>query len=95
MTAKKTKTKKTRTILVDNKRIAWTAVMDDGGKYRLGVVKEGEAGYHPAKEDSDLGGEFACRADAKAVADDLNKRLGLTGRQAAEIIMSSLGRPGR
>lgn len=58
---------------------------DDMGNYIPCIVKEGETGYHPTdwKWGTDL-------KEAEALADDYNKKLGLTEEEAYTIILQSM-----
>lgn len=58
---------------------------DPAKPYILGVAVEGEAGYHP----TDYPG-VATYDEAATWADELNKRLGLTSKRAAQIIASTM-----
>jgi hypothetical protein len=69
---------------------AYTVVIESDG-YRLGIAVEGEAGYHKVKDDSDAGGTFSSREEAKATADAYNEGLGLTKERSHEIVSSSMG----
>lgn len=76
--------------MIRGKRTAYVAVIDDKGAHRLGLAVEGEAGYHPAREDSDAGGSFATRDDALACAQRFNDRLGISAEDASRIVASSM-----
>ena len=71
-------------------RMVYTAVITKKG-VKMGLVVEGEAGYHPTKEDSDLGGSYKSYAEAKEVAAEMNKRGGYTPEEVAEVVASSIG----
>lgn len=73
------------------RRLAYVPVLDERGRHRLGIAEEGEPGYYNVKDDSDVGGTFASREAAQAVADSCNERLGLTPQEAADIVLSSVG----
>lgn len=70
---------------------AYTAVITESGKYRLGIAVEGEPGYYKVKEDSDAGGTFDSYDEAQGVAQAYNDGLGITAPRAAEIVASSMG----
>lgn len=74
---------------ITRKRSAYTAVIEERG-YCLGVAVEGEAGYHPVREDSDAGGTFETYELASACADAYNASLGLTKEEATRIVISTM-----
>lgn len=80
--------------MINGKRCAYTAIVDEGG-YRLGIAVEGEAGYHQCKDGTDAGGTFKTHEAASAVADAFNKNMGLSDEEAFKIVTStmSFGRP--
>lgn len=71
-----------------NPRMAFAVVIDrDRGGFTLGVAKEGEKGYHPYTR-------AACHPTfdaAQQVADQQNQLLGLTPKDAALIVASTMG----
>lgn len=82
---------KTKILGIRPREIAYTVVLDPQGKWRLGIAERNSPGYYPVKEESDAGGTFKNREEGQGIADDYNKRLGLTPLQAMEIVLSSLG----
>lgn len=93
----------TRTVIVSDKRRCYFVRLNDQGKWCLGIVTENEPGYNEVKPDSDVGGVFeddrgpdgkpklgTGEIHAHEVADELNKKLGLDKRDAANIITSSI-----
>lgn len=71
-------------------RLAYTAVLEEDGKYRLGIAKEGEPGYYKVDPTSDAGGEFPDMESAQKVADAYNENLGLSKVEAFEIVGSTM-----
>lgn len=74
-------------------RRAYVAVVEEGG-YRLGVAVEGENGYHPVREDSDVGGLFGTYDEADSIAKKMNEGLGLDPREVTKIVISTMRGPG-
>jgi hypothetical protein len=72
----------------------------EGKGYRVSIVFEYEAGHYPTGDDAWIGGDHAKRKpwfwghsyeEAKKVADDMNQqRLGLSPRDAAHIVTTSM-----
>lgn len=75
------------------KRKAYVAVIDEDGTHRLGIVVEGEKGYHKTKEDSDAGGPITTREEALKIAEAYNESLGLSPLEAAKIVASTMPGP--
>jgi len=74
------------------KRRAYVAVIDPKGKHKLVIAEEeGEPGFYPIPDDTDLGGSYQSREHALETAKECNKRLGLTAKEAAKIVASSMG----
>jgi hypothetical protein len=77
--------------IVEGKRWAFVAVLGEANPARLGVAVAGEPGYYPIPE-------FWCHADdygvMRAHADALNAERGLDLRSAAQIVASTMRRPG-
>lgn len=73
-------------------RLAYVAVITDGGEYRLGIAKEGESGYYAVDPTSDAGGDFNSHEEASKVADAYNENLGLSKEEAFKIIGSTMFR---
>ena len=71
-------------------RIAYTAVINEAGEIRLGVAKEGEAGYYATKDGSTAGGTFETLEAAREAADGFNERLGLSPKAAALIVLGTM-----
>ena len=71
------------------KRYAFVAIMSDAG-WALGVAVQDEDGYNPI-----VGKTFETREMAQGWADGLNKHIGLTPRQAIDIVVSTMQRQGR
>lgn len=67
-------------------RVAFAATMPQSGGFGLGLVGENENGYRPRPEL----GTFETWEDAHARAADLNEQLGLSKREAVEIVASSM-----
>lgn len=88
-------TKESNVTKTKQKRLAYTAVIDEKGQHRLGIATDGEAGYNKVREDSDAGGTFATREAANACADAYNEGLGLTKEEALEIVLSSMRGTGK
>jgi len=74
---------------VQTPRVAYTYV-SVGQKHRLAIVKEGEKGYEEVRPDSDLGGDYKTKKEVEFVADDMNKRLGLSKEDAAKIVAAAM-----
>ena len=72
-------------------RRAYVAVIDAKGRHKLGIAEEGEPGYYPLPDDSDLGGSYQSREHALSTAEEANKRLGLSKAEASAIVASSMG----
>jgi len=72
-------------------RRAYVAIIDPNGRHKLGIAEDGEPGYFPISDDSDLGGSYQNREHALETAEECNKRLGLTAKEAAKIVASSIG----
>lgn len=91
---KKTKKRKLRDkiVTVNGKAVAYVAVIDEKGDVRMGVATEGERGYTPVREDSDLGGTYSDYKVATLVADEMNERLGVSREDALKIVASSMFR---
>lgn len=66
--------------------VAYTSVLQDG-RWILGVAEKDEPGYGPVEKY----GAWPTKGEAQAVADDLNERMGVSAREAAEIVLSSIG----
>ena len=72
----------------------------EGRGFRVSVVFEYEAGHYPTGDDAFLAGDFTKKKpwfwgetyeEAKKVAEDMNReRLGLSAREAADIVTTSL-----
>ncbi len=71
-------------------KLAYTAVINDKGEYRLAIAKWGEAGYYGIKDDSDAGGTFDSLAEARTAADAYNERLGLSPLDALKIVWDTI-----
>lgn len=73
-------------------RMAYAVVIDrERGGFTLGVAKENENGYHPFTRAAC----FPTYERAQEVADQQNKLLGLTPREACLIVTSTMGGAGR
>jgi hypothetical protein len=73
-------------------RIAYVAVIYDGGN-RLGIAKEGEAGYYQLKKISDPYPSFPTHGEARECATKANERLGLSVDDVATIVASTMKKP--
>lgn len=60
-----------------------TALVDDHGAF-IGIVKEGDRGYYPTDW------RFKTYADAEAYAKEFNEKLGVTEKQAIEMVLRSM-----
>lgn len=67
--------------------LAYVAVISEEG-YGLGVAVRDQAGYHPLREPL----TFETYDEANTAARTMNERLGLSPREADEIIASSMRR---
>lgn len=67
---------------------AWTPIILDRG-FSLGIATKNEPGYQPLKDSTGL--TFDSWDEADKIADALNKRLGLSLKDAAKIVASSMG----
>lgn len=76
---------------VADRRRAYVAVVADDRTYRLGIATEGEAGYDRIREDSDAGAPFASMDDANRAARAYNDGLGLSEKDAMDIVLSTIG----
>lgn len=77
-------------MIIPDKRRAYFATLNPQGKWVLGIATENEKDYNLIKFDSDLGGEYKDKDDANQVANDANEKLGITPREAAMIVASSI-----
>jgi len=75
--------------LFAGKRYAFVSVLDDGGKWALGIAVLDEAGYDPI-----TGKTFATQAEAREWSEGLNKHIGLGPRDVLDIVASTM-RPAR
>lgn len=81
-----------RAIVEDAKkrvRCAYVAVIYDDG-HRLGIAREGEAGYYQVKKDGDLYPAFPTHEEASVCAWTANERLGLSAEDVADIVCSTM-----
>lgn len=72
----------------------------EGRGYRVSIVFEYEAGHYPTGDDAWIAGDISKRkpwfwghdlAAAKKIAEDMNRdRLGLSAREAADIVTTSM-----
>lgn len=71
--------------MVQRPRVAYTAVVQADG-FWVGVAQENIPGYAPAEHF----GVFQTYSEARNKADDLNKQLGLTAKDAFDIVISTM-----
>ena len=86
----KIKASPTKPPFLTEQRRAYVVVLENDG-WRLGIAVEGEAGYHKIREGSDAGGVIGSKDEAEAVAKAYNERLGISEKDAAAIMLSSVG----
>jgi len=73
-------------ILIDDKRVAYTPVMGDAmGKWVVAICIEHEPGYRPLHDYGPYADEKRCRD----IANNLNGKLNVTPKMAAEIVAST------
>ena len=65
---------------------AWTPIILDRG-FSLGIATKNERGYQPLKDSTGL--TFDSWDEADKIADALNKKLGLSLEEAANIVIST------
>ena len=75
-------------------RMVYTAIVTDTG-FRLGIAKEGEAGYYVIRKNSDAGGTFESYKAAQVVADAYNERLGVSKEDAFQVVCDTMRRQNR
>jgi len=64
---------------------AYVPVLNDDGKWALGIAVEDEAGYSPV-----TGMDFRTDQEARNFADGMNKHIGLDPYRTMEIVTSSM-----
>lgn len=69
-------------------RLAYTAIVDKNG-FTLGIAEENVRGYSP-DPNGERWGLYKTLDEARAAADELNTRMGLTPEEAMLIVLSSM-----
>lgn len=73
------------------KNLAWTPVIASSKGVSLGIAERDVAGYSPMRDPM----YFATWDEARKVADVMNARMGLSEKEAEDIVISSMAAQNR
>lgn len=76
-----------KSLRIGGRRVAYAVTTEDGSKWGVGVVFEGQSGYRPVPEY----GPYEDEARAEGIVERLNARIGVDVQTALSITATTFG----